>query len=83
MRAARVTPSRREGTLVARLRREAPATARRLTEAQAQTIAELRREADLLGDAFIAAQCERALAGSGDAADVCLDFALELHGQLS
>lgn len=65
-----------------RIRREAPATARRLTEGEARIIADLRREADLLGDAFIAAHCDRALAGQAEAAEICLDAALELHGQL-
>lgn len=68
---------------MARLRREAPATARRLTDGEARIIEALRWDAEQLGDRFIAAQCERALAGIGDAADVCLEFALELHGQLA
>lgn len=68
---------------MARLRREAPATARRLTDWQVRTLSELSREADLLGDASMVALCARALAGDTDAAALCLAFELELRGQLN
>lgn len=66
-----------------KLRREAPYTARALTPGEQRTVERLRRDADLLGDAFIAGQCERALAGDGTAAELCLEWALELAGDLS
>jgi hypothetical protein len=65
-----------------RLRREAPSTTRALTPGEQRTVERLRRNADQLGDAFIAAQCERALAGDGEAAEMCLEWWLELEGQL-
>lgn len=60
-----------------------PHTRRKLTAGEHRTIERLRRAADMLGEPYTVAACERALAGWADDADDCLHEALALQGRYS
>lgn len=60
-----------------------PHTTRKLSIGEHRTIERLRREADMLGEPYTVAACERALAGWAEDADDCLLEALALQGRYS